>query len=102
MKFLLISVLIAFSSFNSETEPCKDLTYDIKLTHTSGGQDNGIIEVTITKSASKVKTYLYSEGKTENKLDVKLDELTRLKAGTYMLVLQNDICYAVKRDIIIK
>ncbi len=102
MKLLLISVLIAISPFNLETEPCKDLTYDIKLTHTSDGKDNGIIEVTITKSSSKVKAFLYSEGKSGNKLDVKLDELTHLKAGKYILVLQNKECSSVKRDIIIK
>ncbi len=104
MKFLLVSLLISFSYFNSQPESldCDDLKFNIEVIHTSNGLDNGIIDVTITKSTSKVKVYLYSEGKSANKLNIKLDDLKKLKAGTYMLVLQNDNCYAVKRDIVIR
>lgn len=102
MKFIFISLLISFTSFNPFEDTCDDLKFEVKVIHTTNGLDNGTIDVTVTKSSSEVKVFLYSEGENENKLDVKLDELNKLKSGTYMLVLQNSKCHAVKRDIIIK
>lgn len=102
MKIILISVLLAFSSFNSAINECDELKFDFKIVNTSNGLDNGAIEVKITKSSSKVKAYLYSYGKSDNRLGVKTDELDNLRKGKYMLVLQNDNCFAAERDIIIK
>ena len=102
MKFIFISLLIAISSFSFQSDTCGDLKFDIEVTHTSGGIGNGIIDVTIIKSSSKAMAYLYGDEKSKNKLNIDPDQLNKLKAGTYMLVLQNDQCYAVKRDIIIK
>jgi len=104
MKFLLVSLLISFSYFNSQLESldCDDLKFSIEVTHTSNGQDNGIINVTIVKSETKAKAFLYGKLKSNNKLGVNPTELTGLKSGKYILVLQNKECSSVKRDIIIK
>lgn len=102
MKLLLISSIVALMSFTVLQKSCDDLKFDIKITSTSSGLDNGKIEVTIIKSTSNVRAYLYGDTRKKNKLDVSVDDLINLEAGTYTLVLQNNDCSAVKRDIEIK
>lgn len=102
MKFILISVLLAFSSFNTTSDICDDLKFDIEVTHTTNSLDNGIIDVTITKGNTSVKAFLYGKSRSNNKLNIKIDELKSLSSGTYTLVLQNKNCSSVKSDIIIK
>ncbi len=103
MKLVLFSIIIVLSSFSAvEDEFCDDLKFSIEVTHTSSGLDNGVIDVVIIKSESKAKAYLYGESKNKNKLDVELSELTGLKSGKYILVLQNKKCSTVEHDIIIR
>lgn len=102
MKLLLISSVVFLLSFSSLQQACDDLKFDIKITNTTNGLNNGKIEITITRSSSKVHAFLYGDAKQKNKVDVDPDDLINLQAGTYMLVLQNDQCYEVKQDIIIK
>ena len=101
MKFIFISLLISFSSFNPPVDNCDDLKFEVKVTHTTNGLDNGIIDVTVTKGSSNLDVFLYGDIRSKNKLKVKIDELKNLASGTYILILQNDKCSTVKRDILI-
>lgn len=95
--------MLLFSSISStEKNYCDDLKFSIEVTHTTNGTNNATLEITVIKSASKVKAYLYGDTKSKNKLNVELTELTDLPSGKYILVLQNNKCSSVKRDIIIK
>ena len=102
MKLIFVSVLLAMVSLLSKEEQCDTLKFDLEITHTTDGLDNGKIEVTILESPSRVKAFLYGDKKNKNRLDVKIDKLVKLQAGTYVLVLQNKECSSVKNNIIIK
>ena len=102
MKFILISVLLGFSSFSTTSDVCDDLKFDIEVTHTTDGLNNGKIDVTITKGLQNVKAFLYAKSRGNNRLNIKIDELKNLPSGTFTLVLQNKNCSSVKSDIIIK
>ncbi len=102
MQLLFISVLLAFSTNFISTEPCEELICEIEITDSSEGLNNGMIEVIIVKSSSKVKAYLYGDNRSKNKLNVDIDKLNKLEPGSYLLVLQNNKCSIVKHDIIIK
>lgn len=102
MKLFLVGILFFTSSF-VEVEPfCDELKFDLEITHTSEGLDNGKIEVTILKGESNVTAFLVGDTVKKNRLGVKLKELSQLPAGTYILILENDICSQTKRDIVIK
>lgn len=102
MKVFLVSALLVVSSFTLEKRLCNQLKFDVSITHTSNDQNNGIIEVVDLKSTTKVKAFLYGDKKSKNRLDVKVEKLTNLESGKYLLVLQNNECSSVKKDIIIK
>ena len=102
MKVVLVSVLVVFSSFLPNEQECDQLKFEINIVHTTDGRDNGKIEVSNIDSPSQVKAFLYGNGKNKNKLDVKIEKLVKLGSGTYTLVLQNNKCSAVKRDIIVR
>lgn len=102
MKIFFVGVLIFTSSILAGQPPCEGLKFEIKVTNTSQSLDNGKIEVTIIKSAAGVKAYLYGDSKSKNRLNVKINKLTHLAAGKYILVLQDEKCSTVQRDIIIK
>jgi len=102
MKLFFISILLAITSLTSIEEQCDTLKFDLEITHTTGGHDNGKIEVIILASHSGVKAFLYGDKKSKNLLDVKINKLDNLQAGTYLLILQDNECSSVKRDIIIK
>lgn len=102
MRLLILSSIVILLSFTVPLKKCDDIQYDIKILHTTGGLNNGKIEITITKSSSSVSAYLYGDVKSKNKLNVKIDQLNNLKTGVYILVLQNKECSTVQRDIIIR
>ena len=102
MKLFLVGLILFASSFSLQNETCDDIKYEIEIIHTSNGLDNGQIEVNILSSSSKVKANLFGKDPSLNKIDVEIDELNNLSAGTYVLVLQNDQCSTVKSDIVIK
>jgi hypothetical protein len=102
MKLFFIGVLFFTFTLVAGQPPCNGLKFEVKVTHTTDNLDNGKIEVTIIKSAAGVKAFLYGDKKSKNRLDVKPDQLTQLAAGTYQLVLQDNNCSTLKRDIIIK
>jgi len=81
---------------------CDGLKFEIEIIHTTSNLNNGIIEVTVIKSNSKVRVFLYGDLKSKNRLDVKPSELTQLAAGTYLLVIRDDKCNKIKRDIVIE
>ena len=101
MKIVFVSVLVVIASFLPKEQECDQLKFDINVVHTTGGLDNGKIEVTNIESPSKVRAFLYGD-KRENRLDVKVEKLDKLKSGTYILILQNKKCSTVKRDIVVK
>ncbi len=102
MKVFIFSLLLVISSFTYERQDCDQLKFEVNITHSSDGLNNGIIEVVELKSTSKVKAFLYGDKKSKNRLDVKIDKLNNLEAGKYLLVLQNKDCSSVKKDIIIQ
>lgn len=102
MKLLIFSSVVFLLSFTNLPQTCDDLKFDVKVTNTTNGQNNGKLDVTIIKSSSKIHAYLYGDTKSKNKLNVGLDDLINLESGTYTLVLQNNECSAVKQGIEIK
>ena len=102
MKIVIASVLVVIASFLPKEQECDQLKFDINVVHTTDGLDNGKIEVINIDSPSKVRAFLYGDNKGKNRLDVKIEKLDKLQAGTYILILQNKECSAVKRDIIVK
>ncbi len=102
MKIAFVSVLVVLTSFLPKEQECDQLKFDINIVHTSDGLNNGKIEVSNVDSPSPVRAFLYGNGKDKNLLDVKIEKLIALKAGTYILILQNKKCSTVKRDIIVK
>jgi hypothetical protein len=102
MKLFFISVLLMGMSFLTNNEECDQLKFDINIVHTTSGLANGIIEVSVIKSASKVRAFLYGDKKSKNRLNVRIDKLNKLQAGTYLLVLQNNDCSTVKRNLVVK
>jgi len=89
-------------SYLPNEDECDQLKFDVSIVDTTNGLDNGTIEVSIVKSSSKVRAYLYGDKKSKNRLDVRIDKLNKLPAGTYLLVLQNNDCSAVKRNLVVK
>lgn len=103
MKSILLSFIILFLSFYSLGEDlCDNLKFTVEVSDTSQGLNNGEIKVVLKNKSSHVKAFLYGDKKAKNKLDISIDELTQLKPGSYILILQNKDCSSVKRDIIIK
>jgi len=102
MKIVFASVLVVLASFIPKEQECDQLKFDINVVHTTNGLDNGKIEVVNIDSPSKVRAFLYGDKRDKNRLDVKVEKLDKLKAGTYILILQNKKCSSVKRDIIVK
>ena len=102
MKIVFASVLVAILSFIPKEQECDQLKFDIHVVHTSSGLDNGKIEVSKIDSPSKVRAFLYGDNKSKNRLDVKVEKLIKLPAGTYILILQNSQCSSVTHDIIVK
>ena len=103
MKLFLVGLLF-FTSIVWEVDPiCDQLKFDVLISNTSSGQNNGKIEVVLENSGeSNVRAYLYGDKRSKNKLDKKIDELTSLSKGTYILVLQNSECSSMKSDIVIE
>jgi hypothetical protein len=102
MKLFFISVLLMGMSFLPKEEECDQLKFDTSIVHTTNGLDNGTIEIAIIKSSSKVRAFLYGDKKSKNRLDVRIDKLNKLPAGTYLLILQNNECSATKRNLVIE
>ena len=102
MKIVFASVLVIIASFLPKEQECDELKFEINVVHTTDGLENGKIEVIDIDSPSKVRAFLYGDKRDKNRLDVKAEKLDKLKAGTYVLILQNKNCSSVKRDIIVK
>ena len=102
MKIVFASVLVIIASFLPKEQECDELKFEINVVHTTEGHENGQIEVINIDSPSKVRAFLYGDKRDKNRLDVKVEKLDKLKAGTYVLILQNKNCSSVKRDIIVK
>ena len=102
MKIVFASVLVVIASFLPKEQECDQLKFDVNVVHTTEGLDNGKIEVINIDSPSKVRAFLYGDKRDKNRLDVKVEKLDKLKAGTYILILQNKKCSSVKRDIVVK
>ena len=102
MKIVLIGVLVVFTSFLPKEQECDQLKFEVNIVHTTDGRDNGKIEISNIDSPSEVRAFLYGNGKNNNVLDVKIEKLVKLGAGSYTLILQNKKCSAVKRNIIVR
>lgn len=103
MKLFLVGILFFTSSIWEVDTICDQLKFDVIITNTSIGENNGKIEVILEDGEkSNIRAYLYGEGSSKNRLDKKIDELTDLSKGTYILVLQNSECSSMKSDIVIE
>ncbi|MCB0496924.1 MAG: hypothetical protein KDC79_12370 [Cyclobacteriaceae bacterium] len=102
MRLLVISSIVMLFSFTIPNQECDDIKFDVEISNTTNGLNNGKIDVTIIKTSSKVRAYLYGDKRSKNKLNVEIDELKGLEAGKYTLILQNKVCSVVKQDIVIE
>ena len=102
MKFVLLSLLVAYGYHMPDHDQCEQLKYSLEIIHTTNGLNNGKINVEIIKSQSEVTAYLYAESRANNKLGVKISKLVALPAGKYKLVLQNTECSIVEKNLIIE
>lgn len=102
MKLFLVGLLFFSSTFSFDEPPCDELQFEITVINTTQGLDNGKIEISLKKRASNVKANLFGDRSSKNRIGVKINELTKLSSGTYILILQNDKCFELKKDIVIQ
>ncbi len=70
---------------------CDEIEVKLEITHTTGNQRNGEIELNF-KESSSVNTYTYfvfSGTDTDNRLEVKGNKVSDLAKGNYNLYIQN-------------
>lgn len=89
MKVLVFSGLILISTFFSGMSDCDNIQLELKVTHTSEGKSNGRIEVIVEKGKAPFSVYLFAPNRKDNLEDVTLKDLKDLKAGEYILVVQD-------------
>jgi hypothetical protein len=102
MKLLIISTLLIFSALLPESPDCDNLKIKTKITHTTTGESNGQIVVTVVKGQPPYKASLFAERKNDNLLEVGLEDLKNLPAGKYILVVQDAGDCATQEKVILK
>jgi len=89
MKVLLFSGLLLVSTLFPAVTDCDSIQLDLQVTHTSDGNNDGKIEVSVEKGQAPFKVYLFADKRSDNLLDVKFKDLKNLKAGNYLLLVQD-------------
>ena len=89
MKVLLFSGLLLVSTLFPTVTDCDSIQLDVQVTHTSEGKNDGRIAVTVEKGRPPFKVFLFADKRADNLLDVKFKDLKNLKAGDYMLLVQD-------------
>lgn len=102
MKLLIISALLIFSALSPENLDCDNLKIKTQITHTSAGEKNGEISISVVKGKAPYRVSLFSENKKDNLLEVGLDDLKNLAAGKYILVVQDDADCAITEKLTLK
>ena len=102
MKLLIISTLLIFSALTPESPVCDNLKIKTKITHTTAGESNGEIVITIVKGKAPYNASLFAEKQQDNLLEVGLEDLKNLPAGKYILVVQDAADCATQEKLILK
>ncbi len=89
MKVLFISLLFFTGGLTPEESSCDSLKLKLDISHTSKGEQNGKILISVIKGRAPYKTFLFAEKRQDNRQDFKLDELKGLTSGKYTLIVQD-------------
>jgi hypothetical protein len=102
MKIVFASVLFVFSALMPDNPTCESLKIKTKITHTTAGDNNGEITVSVVKGTPPYKVFLFAEKIENNLFDVEMDNLINLSAGKYILVIQDAADCTTQEKLILK
>jgi len=102
MKVLFISLLFVMAGRAPEEPSCDSLKLKLDISHTSKGDENGKISISVVKGRAPYKTFLFAKKRQDNRQDFKFDELINLASGKYTLIVQDGSGCTVQETINVK